>query len=150
MLVLTRKPNEEIHIGPNVTITILRVRGQAVRVGIQAPKHLNVVRGELLGRPQRAAVVASETVTAREAQCGAPAAAAGDALEPNQSRPRADATGEPEMTASGRSLQRLSRCRATGDGFDFAARHPERSSPASHIALPASTPLGRRGLTARD
>ncbi len=47
MLVLTRKPSEEIHIGDGVTITILRVRGQCVRVGIKAPDDVRIVRAEL-------------------------------------------------------------------------------------------------------
>lgn len=47
MLVLTRKLKEQIRIGDNVTITVLRVKGQAVRIGIEAPRAVRVVRGEL-------------------------------------------------------------------------------------------------------
>ena len=47
MLVLTRKLQEQIRIGDNVTITVLRVKGQAVRIGIEAPRDVRVVRGEL-------------------------------------------------------------------------------------------------------
>jgi len=47
MLVLTRKSQEKIQIGDNITITILRVKGQTVRVGIEAPRSTKVVRGEL-------------------------------------------------------------------------------------------------------
>ena len=47
MLVLTRKNKETIKIGDSITITILRVQGQAVRVGIEAPRDIRVVRGEL-------------------------------------------------------------------------------------------------------
>lgn len=47
MLVLTRKPREEIRIGNGITITILRVKGQSVRVGIDAPNDVRIVRGEL-------------------------------------------------------------------------------------------------------
>lgn len=47
MLVLTRKTAEKIQIGDNVTITILRVKGQAVRVGIDAPRDVRIVRTEL-------------------------------------------------------------------------------------------------------
>jgi carbon storage regulator CsrA len=47
MLVLTRKQKECIKIGDGITITILRVQGQAVRVGIEAPKEVRVIRGEL-------------------------------------------------------------------------------------------------------
>jgi carbon storage regulator CsrA len=47
MLVLTRKQQEVIKIGENVTITILRIKGQSVRVGIDAPSNIKVIRGEL-------------------------------------------------------------------------------------------------------
>jgi carbon storage regulator CsrA len=47
MLVLTRKLKEQIRIGDNVTITILKVQGNTVRVGIEAPKNVRVIRGEL-------------------------------------------------------------------------------------------------------
>jgi carbon storage regulator len=50
MLVLTRKAKQQIQIGPYVTVTILQVKGQAVRVGIEAPKDVTVLRTELAER----------------------------------------------------------------------------------------------------
>lgn len=47
MLVLTRKHQEQIRIGDNITLTILRIKGNAVRIGIEAPREVRVVRGEL-------------------------------------------------------------------------------------------------------
>ncbi|REK12411.1 MAG: carbon storage regulator [Planctomycetota bacterium] len=47
MLVLTRKAKQQIQIGPNITVTILQIKGQAVRVGIEAPKDVTVLRTEL-------------------------------------------------------------------------------------------------------
>lgn len=47
MLVLTRKLQEQIRIGDEVTVTVLRVKGNKVRIGIEAPDHVRVVRGEL-------------------------------------------------------------------------------------------------------
>jgi carbon storage regulator len=47
MLVLTRKYQEKIRIGDNITITVLRTKGKAVRLGIEAPSDVPVVRGEL-------------------------------------------------------------------------------------------------------
>ncbi len=47
MLVLTRKLQEKIQIGDNITITILRTKGKSVRLGIEAPLEVPVVRGEL-------------------------------------------------------------------------------------------------------
>ncbi len=53
MLVLTRKHNETLHIGNDIVITIVRVRGDSVRIGIQAPKEIGVMRGELVGMPKK-------------------------------------------------------------------------------------------------
>ncbi|MHB0956019.1 MAG: carbon storage regulator CsrA [Pirellulaceae bacterium] len=47
MLVLTRKVHEQIVIGDDITLTIVRVQGHAVRIGIEAPRQVRVVRGEL-------------------------------------------------------------------------------------------------------
>lgn len=47
MLVLSRKPNEEILIGDNIKITVLKVKGNTVRIGIEAPAAVKVKRGEL-------------------------------------------------------------------------------------------------------
>lgn len=47
MLVLTRKLDEAIQIGDNIKITVLRVKGNTVRIGIEAPKHIKVIRDEL-------------------------------------------------------------------------------------------------------
>lgn len=47
MLVLTRKKDESIVIGDNITITIVEVRGDKVRLGINAPKEIPVHRMEV-------------------------------------------------------------------------------------------------------
>jgi carbon storage regulator len=47
MLVLSRKENESIDIGPDIRITIVRVNGGKVRVGIEAPSHVQITRSEL-------------------------------------------------------------------------------------------------------
>jgi carbon storage regulator CsrA len=62
MLVLTRKHQEQIQIGDNVTITILKIKGRTVRLGIEAPRQLKIVRGEL--PPQPAADAATEVTDA--------------------------------------------------------------------------------------
>ena len=51
MLVLSRKRQEVIQIGDDVTITILQVKGQTVRLGIEAPRQVRVLRGELPPTP---------------------------------------------------------------------------------------------------
>jgi carbon storage regulator len=48
MLVLTRKQSEKIRIGDDITITVLWTKGKAVRLGIEAPAHINILRGELV------------------------------------------------------------------------------------------------------
>ncbi len=50
MLVLTRKTDEQILIGDNIKITLVRVRGNSVRIGIEAPRDVRIVRGELESR----------------------------------------------------------------------------------------------------
>lgn len=47
MLVLTRKPNEAIHIGNGIILRVLNVTGSRVRIGIEAPPEVSVRRGEL-------------------------------------------------------------------------------------------------------
>jgi carbon storage regulator len=47
MLVLTRKTNERIVIGDNIRITIVGVRGSHVRLGIEAPPEVTILRDEL-------------------------------------------------------------------------------------------------------
>lgn len=47
MLVLTRKLQERIQIGESITITVLRVKGRSVRIGIEAPRGVRVLRAEL-------------------------------------------------------------------------------------------------------
>ena len=48
MLVLTRKTGEKIVIGDDITITILDVRGDGIRVGIDAPRDIKIQREEVL------------------------------------------------------------------------------------------------------
>jgi carbon storage regulator len=52
MLILTRKVGESINIGDDITITILGVSGQQVRIGINAPKDVAVHREEIYQRIQ--------------------------------------------------------------------------------------------------
>lgn len=47
MLVLTRKVNQQIRLGDSITVTVLRVQGNSIRIGIEAPREVRVVRGEL-------------------------------------------------------------------------------------------------------
>ena len=66
MLVLTRKSDETIVIGENITITILEIRGDTVKIGISAPRSVSVHRGEVLS------VVAGENLSAAAAASVSP------------------------------------------------------------------------------
>lgn len=48
MLVLSRKENETIQIGDDIEIRVLEVKGDTVRIGIEAPKSVDILRGELV------------------------------------------------------------------------------------------------------
>jgi carbon storage regulator len=47
MLVLSRKKNESIIINDNIVVTVIEIRGDKVRLGIEAPKHVTVHRREV-------------------------------------------------------------------------------------------------------
>lgn len=50
MLVLSRRPGDSVVIGDDVTVTVLEVRGDVVRLGIDAPRSVAVHRAELLAQ----------------------------------------------------------------------------------------------------
>ena len=50
MLILSRKKGEEIKIGSDITLTILSVSENQIKVGIDAPKNVEILRGELYNK----------------------------------------------------------------------------------------------------
>ncbi|GAA4376986.1 carbon storage regulator CsrA [Nocardioides caricicola] len=50
MLVLSRRAGESVVLGEDITVTVLEVRGDVVRIGIDAPRSLKVHRAELLAQ----------------------------------------------------------------------------------------------------
>ena len=47
MLVLSRKVDQQIKIGDDITVTVVRVEGNRVRIGVSAPRDVRILRGEL-------------------------------------------------------------------------------------------------------
>lgn len=68
MLILTRRVGENVIVGDDITISVIEVRGDAVRIGIQAPQSVSVHREEVYRELQRANQAAA---TADDAAIGA-------------------------------------------------------------------------------
>ncbi len=77
MLVLSRKQNDSIFIGPDIEVTVLSVAGGRVKLGIQAPKSVPVIRSEMTRKcelPDAARIArdhANECQRRRTENCGA-------------------------------------------------------------------------------
>ncbi len=52
MLLLTRKPDEAINIGKDIKIQVMEVQGKQVRIGIDAPRAVNIYREEIYSKTQ--------------------------------------------------------------------------------------------------
>ncbi|GAB3073911.1 carbon storage regulator CsrA [Pedococcus soli] len=88
MLVLSRRPQESFRIGHDIVITVLEVSGDKVRIGIDAPSHVQVHRQEVYLEVQKANL---------EAASASPSAAADLAAAiRGQSAPAAEAAPEPD------------------------------------------------------
>lgn len=61
MLVLSRKTNESIMIGDHIEISVIEVKGDQVKIGIQAPREVPVYRKEIYIEIQRENIEASKT-----------------------------------------------------------------------------------------
>ena len=77
MLVLTRRKNQSIVIGDDIVITVLEVQGDNIRLGISAPRHVQVYREELLK-----ALTAANTSAVLQDGSEAPAPGAPPASDP--------------------------------------------------------------------
>ena len=75
MLILTRRVGETVMIGDNVTVTVLGVKGNQVRVGVNAPREIAVHREEIFDRIKRE----QEAAASESAPAEAPAEAVSEA-----------------------------------------------------------------------
>ncbi|GAB6406055.1 hypothetical protein PMHK_34830 [Pseudomonas sp. MHK4] len=71
MLILTRKPSETIRINDDISITVLSVSGQQVKLAFEAPKEVAVHRQEIYQRIQDAAKARSKSITSAPWRQGA-------------------------------------------------------------------------------
>ncbi|GHV67341.1 carbon storage regulator [Spirochaetia bacterium] len=64
MLILSRKVNEKIMIGDNISVSIIEIRGDQVRLGVDAPKAVKVFRQEVFDaiKAENKAAAESRTV----------------------------------------------------------------------------------------
>jgi carbon storage regulator len=60
MLVLARRPTESLQIGPDITVTVLGIHGNQVRLGITAPRAIAIDRAEIHARKQREYIGAAD------------------------------------------------------------------------------------------
>lgn len=60
MLIISRKPGEKITIGDDTVITLVEIKENQVRLGIEAPRHISVHRQEVYDRIRRANLASSE------------------------------------------------------------------------------------------
>ena len=61
MLVLSRRPEQSLVLGDEITITVLGIDGDRVRLGIDAPRRITVLRQELYAQVKNANVAAAAT-----------------------------------------------------------------------------------------
>jgi carbon storage regulator len=62
MLILTRKLNEEIKINDEITIKVISIADNSVKIGIEAPKDVQITRAELYEKIKQSSLEASKSV----------------------------------------------------------------------------------------
>ena len=67
MLILSRKTDQQIKIGDDITLTIIEIRGDQVKIGVEAPKNVKVFRQEVFDAIQTENREAAASSAAMEA-----------------------------------------------------------------------------------
>ena len=86
MLILSRKVNEKIMIGDDISVSIIDIRGDQVRIGVDAPKTIKVFRQEVFDaiRDENKAAAESKTVLPQVNFGGVAAEKANEIINPQQ------------------------------------------------------------------
>jgi carbon storage regulator len=71
MLVLSRKAEQSLRLGEDIVITVLAIEGDRVKIGIEAPRHIPVLRDELYRQVQAANEVAATAARVHARQVAA-------------------------------------------------------------------------------
>lgn len=145
MLVLTRKPDEQIRIGDDIVITIVRVKGNTIRVGIEAPKGVRVIRGELEGKPKESAPSESSEIILAEPMPGSDSVRSSNTRRANLAIPRSERRVNADrhspadrLTANDRSsVEHLTK----SDRVNDSERSVQNSSPLGSFVLAARIPM---------
>jgi carbon storage regulator len=91
MLVLTRNANQSIMIGHDIVVTVLEIRGDQVRLGIRAPRSIDVHREEVYAALQRAnRTAATSTERTLSALGGLPKSGAAEKVAAKKSKATSD------------------------------------------------------------
>jgi carbon storage regulator len=91
VLVLTRRANQSIMIGHEIVVTVLEVRGDQVRLGIKAPRSIDVHREEIFAQLQQANRDAAQAPKQAIETLGGFTKPAGDGVEAEAPAPRPSA-----------------------------------------------------------
>ncbi|MGN6544286.1 MAG: carbon storage regulator [Aureliella sp.] len=133
MLVLTRKPNQQLHIGNDIVITIVKVRGNTIRLGIEAPKDVRVLRSELDPKP------AGGEAALEDSQASAAA--------PSDVQPEADADASADDAQEAARVQPQTTAPLI---FEARIKQPASSKQSAAVkrSAPGGAPLKRFAATA--
>lgn len=132
MLVLTRKKEQKIQIGRNITVTILKVKGRSVHLGIEAPGDVRILRGEFVAEGPKPDKSTSQPPDSGE-------------------RPTADCPGTSDSGHAGPRRRRRRRgppepakAQPTSPDGPADPAPAKRRSPRNGVALPRESHLTRR------